>query len=556
MQAASVSESDGVSREAVQVAAAALACPTASVEECVEALAAIREAMEPADPVQRGNLLSVQAGQHGPTLKQILESRSRSDDDFKEHAQYVLNLFPVHFDDGDNDDGSNDCSDMEGAASHSIEHMPAGSATGQATCTDLSEILACAVAEDPWSTPAADSNIVGPTRASTSLKQEAFVIDCSDLAEGAMTGQHKTQGHQKPSRPPPLDPGATEFISRAVAHLNKCIREEASGTQALQCVMALLDFAGRPEVTNSAASPVVNLVASLVGVPALTVKKAASQAHTRQQQGRQPPKATQREERCGHRQQVLGNQKEKQVQLPCQQKALKVLIRQCLGNAAKGRPATDLPEDMDRMHAAEVPVGRKYLNEHFARAVEHVGARVVSNAMANLLHRPMAGLGIPSDLELFFDPGTIGRVFRSVRGTVILTGVVFSSPIEPSMVAFVDAPPEPIDGGPEAKLSQLLQSLERSAFGLTIAVLRSRLSISVTDGAYAGGEENRIGHNPSRALPMLWEKLGRAELIGWDAFHRWNAAGKRVMDKNELANEFSNSPVNWSSNLALGRGGC
>ena len=37
---------------------------------------------------------------------------------------------------------------------------------------------------------------------------------------------------------------------------------------------------------------------------------------------------------------------------------------------------------------------------------------------------------------------------------------------------------------------------------------------------------------------MLWEKLGRAEMIGWDAFHRWNAAGKRVMDANKLANEF------------------
>ena len=99
------------------------------------------------------------------------------------------------------------------------------------------------------------------------------------------------------------------------------------------------------------------------------------------------------------------------------------------------------------MHAAEVPVGRKYLNPVFAHVVEHIGARVVSNAMATLLHRPMAGLGIPSDLELFFDPGTIGRVFRSARGTVILAGVIFSSPIDLSLVAFVDAPPEPFNGG-------------------------------------------------------------------------------------------------------------
>ena len=525
----------------------------ASAEECGEALETIMEAMVPANPVQQGNLLSMQAGPHGLTLQQILESRAQSDDDFRERVECVLNLLPVHFD-GGNDNGGDGCSDMEGAAGHSIEQMPVRSATGQATCVDLAEVLASTAAEGPWSTPVADPNVAGPARASTPLKQAASVIDFSDLAEDAAGGQHKTQGRQKQSRPTPLDPGAREFISRAVAHLNQCVREEASGTQALQCIMALLDFARRPEVTHSTASPVVNLVASLVNVPALTVKKAASQAHTQQQQGRQPPKATQHEERHGQRQQVLGKQTQEQVKPPCQQKALKVLIRQCLGNATKGRAASDLPEDMGRMHAAEVPVGRKYLNSRFARVAEHIGARVVGNAAANLFHRPMAGLGIPSDLELFFDPGTIGRVFRSVRGTVILIGVIFSSPIEPSMTVFVDAPPEPIDGGPEAKLEQLLQSLERSALGLTIAILRARLAISVTDGAYAGGEKNRKGHNPSRALPMLWVKLGRAEVIGWDAFHRWSAAGKRVMDANELANEFFQLTRDLEFQFGFGQG--
>ena len=149
------------------------------------------------------------------------------------------------------------------------------------------------------------------------------------------------------------------------------------------------------------------------------------------------------------------------------------------------------------MDAAGVPVGRKYLNGQFARAVEHVGARVVSNAMANLIHQPLAGLGIPSDLELFFDPGTIGRVFRSVRGTVNITGLIFSSPVEHSTVAFVDAPPEPFVGGPDEKLNQLLLTLERSAVALNVASLRARLAITVTDGAYAGGEENQKHHNLS-----------------------------------------------------------
>ena len=73
---------------------------------------------------------------------------------------------------------------------------------------------------------------------------------------------------------------------------------------------------------------------------------------------------------------------------------------------------------------------------------------------------------------------------------------------------------------------------------LDVGVLRKRLSITVTDGAYAGGEKNHRGHNPSLMLPDLWRQLCRPEMIGWDSFHRWNLAGKSATKKNHLAKAF------------------
>ena len=97
---------------------------------------------------------------------------------------------------------------------------------------------------------------------------------------------------------------------------------------------------------------------------------------------------------------------------------------------------------------------------------------------------------------------------------------------------------ESIDGGAASKLRDLLVALERSYMALDVGVLRKRLSITVTDGAYAGGGKNHRGHNPSHMLPDLWRHLCRPEMIGWDSFHRWNLAGKSATNKNHLAKAF------------------
>lgn len=100
------------------------------------------------------------------------------------------------------------------------------------------------------------------------------------------------------------------------------------------------------------------------------------------------------------------------------QAALRIMVRQCLGNAARGRPQSDFTADLARLKAAGVEVGEKFLGRYFTTAVEHAGACVVREAASHFQRRLLPSLDIPSDVELFFDAGTIGRVFKSVRSTV------------------------------------------------------------------------------------------------------------------------------------------
>ena len=220
-------------------------------------------------------------------------------------------------------------------------------------------------------------------------------------------------------------------------------------------------------------------------------------------------------------------------------RALGSMVRQCLANAVRGRPQSDFASDVARLKLAGVEVGEKFLNRHFVTAVEHVGSSVIASSAGIFQRRPLPSLGIPSDVELFFDPGTIGRVFRSVRSTVVIIGITLSAPdVDGGTVSlFVDAPAESVDGRGDQKLKELLWALAQSpAARMGEGELRSRLSITTTDGAYASGEASL--HNPSPLLTQLWARLRRPDVIGWDAFHRFNIAGKRALAANPFATAF------------------
>ena len=107
------------------------------------------------------------------------------------------------------------------------------------------------------------------------------------------------------------------------------------------------------------------------------------------------------------------------------------------------------------------------------------------------LSRRLGSLGIPSDLEVIADAGTIGRFFSRARSTVWLVGVVASTDKPPySKAYYVDLVDEGSDGRGLAVASKIMSALEKMPVPLDKAALAARLALTCGDGAVAMGGED------------------------------------------------------------------
>lgn len=233
---------------------------------------------------------------------------------------------------------------------------------------------------------------------------------------------------------------------------------------------------------------------------------------------------------------------------------LRTMVRTALGNAVSGRSHQDFMHDMAQLQMAGLHLGTKYLNRGFPFAVEHVGALAVSQLAAKFVNESLPGLGIPSDIELFFDPGTIGKVFRSVRSTVLVTGFVISDPSseDGSRAILVGAPPVSVNKK-ELEYEPFKMFLESSPVQLDRRRLRSRMAVSCTDGAYVEGEDSY--HSATHLLlTHLWDDVGLPAKKAWDEFHRWNKVHMRAVKSVPLAAEFLQLTRDVDNVLGFGQG--
>ena len=222
--------------------------------------------------------------------------------------------------------------------------------------------------------------------------------------------------------------------------------------------------------------------------------------------------------------------------VPENQGAMRLLVRQIVANASRGHSLSELGGDMSRFDLAGVSVGTKYIHPWFASTVEHIGARVVQRIAGNLIDEPLPALGIPSDMALFLDPGTIGQVFKAIRSTVVICGLTVSHPgsRDGSETFFLGAPTHTIGGEGE---EVFLTFLTKCSAKLDANKLRARLAIVNADGAYVAGEASH--HAPtSKLLQHLWASVGMPERSGWDEFHRWNKVHKQSVKAVPVAEQF------------------
>ena len=339
------------------------------------------------------------------------------------------------------------------------------------------------------------------------------------------------RGFIEPNRPAPVECGV--LVANAMEVLSKAMAEDTRpGTPvehlhdatAVQLLTALLQIVAPGNAFATYSLP-VKVVSALVRLSPDYICKLSRQARASSQAPATTAKA--RKSRA-----------KKQNESRTSRVSLRTMVRLALHNGAAGRPHGDFLHAMAQRQLEGAQVGSKYLNRHFPSTVEHIGAVAVSNLSAQFVNAPLPGLGIPSDFELFFDPGTIGKVFQAVRSTVMVTGVVISDPtsVDGSRAMLIGAPPASVNSK-ELEYESFKIFLESSPVQLDRRRLRSRMAVSTTDGAFVTGEDSHHAATHT-LLQHMWDDLGLPARTAWDEFHRWNKVQGRAVKSVELAVDF------------------
>ena len=163
-----------------------------------------------------------------------------------------------------------------------------------------------------------------------------------------------------------------------------------------------------------------------------------------------------------------------------------------VSNAVKGRPHADYLRDLALIRACKPDaLPEKCLNWTFPRAIEYVTLQVVRRRLHDVLDSDLPALGIKGDFTAFMDGGTIGRLFRSCRSSLLVLGVTLTVADtkydEDSDCICIDALPC-LDGRAEAVCGQALNVFNKNTWHVTKQQLAARLAAFGADGEYAEGE--------------------------------------------------------------------
>jgi len=210
---------------------------------------------------------------------------------------------------------------------------------------------------------------------------------------------------------------------------------------------------------------------------------------------------------------------------------------------------------MHRLRIAGCDVGRGLHTERFIEVFEFVLATVTRKLQADAMRALVPALGIPSDFGLFADGATIGKIFRSVRSTVLLVGLFFSTPAHPTNDTsdiLIGAPAEGLDGRADALTQIVWQCIRAAPWLMNDDTLRASLAVVGTDGQYASGERSK--HKPVDVFGPIFTGIEREPRVHWDHFHRLDHAGNNAIRASAPATEIMQLLHDLAANFGHGQG--
>jgi len=229
--------------------------------------------------------------------------------------------------------------------------------------------------------------------------------------------------------------------------------------------------------------------------------------------------------------------------------------RAVLAAAVEGRSRASQVREMHRLRIAGCDVGRSLHSERFTEVFEFCMAMVTRKLEDRAMRALVPALGIRSDFGLFADGATIGKIFKSVRSTVLLVGAFFSTPADPrndTSDILIGAPSEGLDGRALA-LTQVVRKCIRAApWHMDDSTIRASLAVVGTDGQYAAGERSK--HKPVDAFGPIFTLVGRTPRVHWDHFHRLDHAGNNAIRASAPATEIMQLLHDLESNFGHGQG--
>ena len=197
--------------------------------------------------------------------------------------------------------------------------------------------------------------------------------------------------------------------------------------------------------------------------------------------------------------------------------ALKIRAREALSVAHWGEPDTSYERSLERLQQHGMQLGTKYLTSHFVEPVEFLAAAAARARTADVLSRPLASLGIPSDVALVFDGVSIGSSSFSRHETLYLIGFTCMSAASGELGSFSGSSgrhgvsarsraPAPLSlqaklmGAPSAgqqhagreQVELLFKSLREHPGRFGRRELQARLAAVASDGAGTRGGEDSV----------------------------------------------------------------